>query len=229
MINPVSDQQPRIHNNLTIHPLILITQLHNLHISRIWCMKNIIDQRHDQKRHFLHHSTKNIIKNRIISQTILLLVYTIIPSIKHFRNPVYSFYKYFSKKRFRHWSKKKPNKWLDLIRYTNHITHPTTTPQKTISKFRHHHPTSSNAPTLTISLQATGNLTLPNYKRPATRRRSQPPFKPQGISAFPPSHPAQRWWLIQLPSDHSSPPTMTAQCEVCSRSPGALEWALVHT
>ena len=35
MINPVSDQQPRIHNNLTIHPLILITQLHNLHISRI--------------------------------------------------------------------------------------------------------------------------------------------------------------------------------------------------
>ena len=58
-------------------------------------MKNIIDQRHDQKRHFLHHSAKNIIKNRIISQTILLLVYTIIPSTKHFRNPVYSFYKYF--------------------------------------------------------------------------------------------------------------------------------------
>ena len=34
-INPVSDQQPRIRNNLTIHPLILITQLHNLHISRV--------------------------------------------------------------------------------------------------------------------------------------------------------------------------------------------------
>ena len=35
MINPVSDQQPRIRNNLTIHPLILVTQLHNLHISRV--------------------------------------------------------------------------------------------------------------------------------------------------------------------------------------------------
>ena len=75
---------------------------------------------------------------------------------------------------------------------------------------------SSNAPTLTTSLQTTWNLNLPNYKRPATRRRSQPPSKPHGIStfqttsvqqradahnlpgkpqgnsAFPPSHPAQR-------------------------------------
>ena len=75
---------------------------------------------------------------------------------------------------------------------------------------------SSNAPTFTTSLQTTRNLKLPNYKRPATRRRSQPPSKPHGIStfqttgvqqradahnlpgkpqgnsAFPPSHPAQR-------------------------------------
>ena len=34
---------------------------------------------------------------------------------------------------------------------------------------------SSNAPTFTTSLQTTRNLKLPNYKRPATRRRSQPP------------------------------------------------------
>ena len=95
VINLISDQQPRIRNNLTIHPLILITQLHNLHISRIRCMKNIIDQRHDQKCHLLHHSTKNIIKNRIITQTILLLVSIIIPSNKHYRNLVYSFYKCF--------------------------------------------------------------------------------------------------------------------------------------
>ena len=61
---------------------------------------------------------------------------------------------------------------------------------------------SSNAPTLTTSLQTTWNLNLPNYRRPATRRRSQPPVKPQTISAFPPSHPAQ--------------------CEICSRSPGAV-------
>ena len=70
---------------------------------------------------------------------------------------------------------KKPNKWIDLIRYTNHTTHPTTTPQKPISKFRHHLPASSNTPTFTISLQTTWNLNLPNYRRPATRRRSQPP------------------------------------------------------
>ena len=36
---------------------------------------------------------------------------------------------------------------------------------------------SSNAPTLTTSLQTTWNLNLPNYRRPATRRRSQPPGK----------------------------------------------------
>ena len=36
---------------------------------------------------------------------------------------------------------------------------------------------SSNAPTFTTSLQTTRNLKLPNYKRPATRRRSQPPGK----------------------------------------------------
>ena len=58
----------------------------------------------------------------------------------------------FLKKRFRHWSQKKPNKWPDLIRYTNHTTHPITTPQKSIPKIRHYSTST----------------------RPATRRHSQP-------------------------------------------------------
>ena len=61
---------------------------------------------------------------------------------------------------------------------------------------------SSNAPTLTTSLQTTWNLNLPNYKRPATRRRSQPPSKPHGISTFQTTSVQQRADAHNLPPNH---------------------------
>ncbi len=61
---------------------------------------------------------------------------------------------------------------------------------------------SSNAPTLTTSLQTTWNLKLPNYKRPATRRRSQPPSKPHGISSFQTTSVQQRADAHNLPANH---------------------------
>ena len=72
-------------------------------------------------------------------------------------------------------------------------------PQPQIPRFSH---PSSAAPMTHSPLQATGNLSLSSQPSSAAPMAHPTPVMPQGISAFPPSHPAQRRWLIQLPSYH---------------------------
>ena len=61
---------------------------------------------------------------------------------------------------------------------------------------------SSNAPTFTTSLKTTRNLKLPNYRRPATRRRSQPPRQTHRISIFQTTGVQQRADAHNLPPNH---------------------------
>lgn len=53
----------------------------------------------------------------------------------------------------------------------------------------------------TATMASTRNSALPP-SHPAQRRWLIPHLQTTGNSAFPPSHPAQRRWLIQLPSYH---------------------------
>ena len=66
MITLFSNSEVRICNPLTIHRLVLISQLFHLNIKRIICPKNLIDYRYDQLRHLLEHCPKYIIKRCII-------------------------------------------------------------------------------------------------------------------------------------------------------------------
>lgn len=56
-------------------------------------------------------------------------------------------------------------------------------------------------PSSTATMASTKNSALPP-SHPAQRRWLIPHLQTTGNSAFPPSHPAQRRWLIQLPSCH---------------------------
>ena len=112
------------------------------------------------------------------------------------KNPIKRIFRTFTVtkngKRFRTRSSK--NVHTDKISYK--IYQPYHTPEK---KSRKTHP---KIPPQFDTLPADNEAPRHTPSRQRSTSAHPLPIKPQGNSAFPPSHPAQRRWLIQLPSCH---------------------------